>query len=149
MLPPLNLELFDRIKAHLRAHPEQLDMDCWAQTLGPDCGTVACIAGWACLLEDLVRPGESVHSRPNATPKGWALADRHAICCGVQDLGGAALGLTASEANNLFFVLNWPLELQRRYAVDSVEVVCAMIDLTIQKGTRTRTLVSSFSSETV
>lgn len=46
----LNVELLEKVKAKIRKHPEDLDMDVW------ECGTVACIAGHiikiACATDD-------------------------------------------------------------------------------------------------
>lgn len=41
---PLNVELLTKVKEHILAHPEELDMRNFI------CGTTACIAGHACLL---------------------------------------------------------------------------------------------------
>lgn len=43
------LELLERVKAHIRAHPEQFDMLTFGRVDDP-CGTTACIAGWSVIL---------------------------------------------------------------------------------------------------
>jgi hypothetical protein len=46
----MNIELFRRIQSHILEDPKRVVMDCW-RGQDEDCGTVACIAGWACILE--------------------------------------------------------------------------------------------------
>jgi hypothetical protein len=52
-------ELLDEIKAVITAEPKRINMDNWLfdpkdvpEPSRPACGTVACIAGWTCLLVD-------------------------------------------------------------------------------------------------
>lgn len=51
--PQLNTELFEKIKQKITENPEGLDMNKWRDR----CGTVMCIAGWACVLsgEDIMK----------------------------------------------------------------------------------------------
>ena len=64
----VNVRLFQRIKRAILAEPLRLNMRSWIDWVGnpysgllslrskrqsPTCGTVACIAGWACLLSEL------------------------------------------------------------------------------------------------
>lgn len=44
-----NAELAWRVIDHIDAHPDQHDQEVWIRR-GDGCGTVACLAGWACLL---------------------------------------------------------------------------------------------------
>lgn len=51
MLKKKTIELLKKVKKHILAEPRRLDMD----TMGEEsdeapCGTVACIGGWACVL---------------------------------------------------------------------------------------------------
>ena len=63
----LNLELFEKVKAHILEEPRRLSQITWltkkatqplrfAELLGglkePPCGTVACVAGWTSLLSE-------------------------------------------------------------------------------------------------
>lgn len=41
-----NNELLERTMQWIKDHPEQHDQNTWVN----DCGTAACFAGWACLL---------------------------------------------------------------------------------------------------
>ena len=48
-----NAELAYRVLDHIDAHPDQHDQHVWIERVmsgGKDCGTAACLAGWACLL---------------------------------------------------------------------------------------------------
>lgn len=58
----------------------------------PDCGTVACIAGWTC-----------------------ALGTRGRLMDGVRYTAQNLLGITSPQADALFYVQNWPTELKQRY----------------------------------
>lgn len=59
-LPKLNVRLLRRIQKHLRADPRRYNQRIWAKDIRfyrryaplevPECGTRACIAGWAVLL---------------------------------------------------------------------------------------------------
>jgi hypothetical protein len=59
----VNTELGRRILDHVTAHRSQFDMGIWGQW-DPECGTTACLAGWAMLLSgyrvnaqgDFIRP---------------------------------------------------------------------------------------------
>jgi hypothetical protein len=44
-----NAALAYRVLDHIDAHPEQHDQNVWVEE-GRDCGTAACLAGWAVLL---------------------------------------------------------------------------------------------------
>lgn len=44
-----NAELAYRVLDHIDADPEQHDQKVWIKRVN-DCGTAACLAGWACLL---------------------------------------------------------------------------------------------------
>ena len=46
----LNVELLQRTMAYIDAHPEQHDQGEWVERK-PECGTAACFAGWAAILE--------------------------------------------------------------------------------------------------
>lgn len=59
MEPKLNVPLLRQVQAMIRKYPQNLDMNEWSDGLivadkhtAPDCGTTACIAGWALALRD-------------------------------------------------------------------------------------------------
>lgn len=49
----VNHELFVKVLAHIVAHPESWRQGTWGQKT--ECGTVACFAGWACVLSPEVK----------------------------------------------------------------------------------------------
>lgn len=77
----MNIPLLIQIQAQIIQHPEHFDMATW------DCGSVACICGWAIRLTR----GESMQ---------WCGPYFHE--------GRRALGLTCEEGNRLFHRKNWP-----------------------------------------
>lgn len=105
----MNKELLLRVKAHILEEPRRLNMSNWIQnaeaglcvsyefesgeldihTLSkdevPPCGTVACIAGWACLLSD-----KKVR---NYSAESTAIR---------------SLNITFGQSEKLFFPYGWP-----------------------------------------
>lgn len=63
--PPLNFRLLRRIIVKLESNPEAYNQQTWGQSnrLAP-CGTAACIAGWASLLD-----GKFTHQQLRRNPK--------------------------------------------------------------------------------
>lgn len=56
----MNTELGRKVLAHVTARRDQFDMTVWGDR-DPECGTVACLAGWAMLLSGYrLRDGEFV-----------------------------------------------------------------------------------------
>lgn len=56
----LNVQLIERVRELIASHPERHEQGLWIDAhgaddlrddFGPDCGTSACVAGWAVLLE--------------------------------------------------------------------------------------------------
>ena len=84
----MNIPLLRQIQAQIIQHPESFDMTKW------DCGTAACIAGWACRLKGLKMP---ISSTPIGNPE---------IASKAQEL----LGLDEKQRPRLFLCLNWPME---------------------------------------
>lgn len=64
----MNVELLQKVKAHILEEPKRLfmpvvlhcNMSDVPEVRKPPCGTMACIAGWACLLKGV--PHLDVHS---------------------------------------------------------------------------------------
>ncbi len=44
-----NVELIEKILKHIDEEPKRLDMNAWVKDR--ECGTTACVAGWACILD--------------------------------------------------------------------------------------------------
>ena len=103
--PKLNLKLLRKIQKHILAEPARFVMWTWflrrADTTSsytpdggndrvkfPDCGTAACIGGWACILSGASLAGD-IHTRARNL-----------------------LGLTLDEGRDLFSENRWPLELR-------------------------------------
>jgi|SRR5579864_556807 len=93
-MPKLNVELLRKVKKHILEEPRRLDMGYWihATTASP-CGTVACLAGWTCILSNVV-PAFSLEAGELATP---------------------LLGLNERQKMSLFHTEHWPRELAEKY----------------------------------
>lgn len=90
---PLLLEIADRIAKR----PEQFQMAQWFSQL--DCGTVCCVAGWACVLSDIPL---RFHSK---------VADQGAEVLGLDlpnSLEHVWNGQPANAATRLFYLSCWP-----------------------------------------
>ena len=92
----LNVELLQRVKAHILEEPRRLEMYTWIDAApehpdAPPCGAVACIAGWTCILAGDPEP---ISTRRRA-----------------MDL----LGLDFLHSEVLFFVDHWPADLARKH----------------------------------
>lgn len=65
----MNTELGRKVLGHITTHREQFDMTVYGEKY-PECGTVACIAGWAMLLSGYQLsdgPGGSHFIRPDGS----------------------------------------------------------------------------------
>lgn len=74
----MNKELLERVARHIEANPEEFSMDEW------DCGTTACIAGWALRLS-----GENWRAVGSTEP---------------EDL----IDITYEQGSALFYQSGWP-----------------------------------------
>lgn len=120
----INVELLERVKAHILEEPRRFDMSTFvarasdpslllAPDMRPACGTVACIAGWAVFL--------SSGLPKKITEDLYESIESHAA--GLLGLGLEAGDLDdeeddpdgESEVSRLFYVPNWPAEFRRRY----------------------------------
>lgn len=110
--PMLNVELLQKVKAAILAHPHDFDMDDWVQPAktsevieqNESCGTVGCIAGWMVSLER----SESLSD----------LFDKRID--GAISIAGIARDLLDPEAyvvyqDELFYVSQWPEKYRRTY----------------------------------
>lgn len=81
----MNAEKVDKLIAYMEKVPAELiDMDIWAAKPVNGCGTIACIAGHACLME-------------RKQPRGsWAVT------------ASEILDLNETEKEVLFYQENWP-----------------------------------------
>lgn len=129
--------LLREIQRVIREEPKRMQMENWLMTglsgnPYPACGTVGCIAGWACIL-----------SRSNK-PESYATVALKFSGKNLEFLGADALGLSSLQARRLFMPydrefggLCWPRNLWRSYEKTkapkrSAEIVCKRIDLFIK-----------------
>ena len=99
----MNVELLRRVEQHILEEPRRLHMEGWYYSIEdrepyssePPCGTAACIAGWAQLLEAGWAPGELAYD---------VVGDDSTA----HDRGQEALDLDDAEAEALFYTSNWP-----------------------------------------
>jgi hypothetical protein len=119
LLKDHTIKLLRRVKKHILAEPKRLQMGAWGyRTSETQCGTAACIGGWAAILNKL--PGKkilelpkfeiyaTVDSAPYTSPKEIAVGSAQ---------GRNALEITPRQATRLFFVDQWPWKYQRAYVV--------------------------------
>ena len=98
--PKINVRLLRRIQKQILKEPRQFQMAAWFTTLGvddiPNCGTAACIGGWAMAL------------KRNWNPK---TADERTV----HEYSDAkkALGLDDIKGGRLFIFGEWPQQYQR------------------------------------
>jgi hypothetical protein len=118
-MPKRNVELLTQVRDLIQAEPAKLDMASWgcvkevedlgySETVKVDCGTTACIAGWAVQLA-----GDKFLVRGfNPSPEGgYFVSDsvaKNGRVCNIEDRAQKLLGLTYDEANQLF--INTPNE---------------------------------------
>lgn len=109
---PLNTKLFRKIQKHILEKPRRLAMVWWLQEKTDyeprvrdegelkshefaECGTAACIAGWAVLL----------------SPKAAKSID----VCEIRKKAERLLGVTKAEGSKLFSVAFWPPKFAQKY----------------------------------
>lgn len=112
----MNVDLLEKVKAHILEEPKRFDMALFISTPDdklfayPKCGTVACIAGWACTLSGIKEPAN------------WESAGRH------------VLELNPGESDRLFYDESWPDEYfdeyhaQKEQSSGRAEAACKRID---------------------
>lgn len=103
----VNIELLQRVKAKILEEPLQFAMeDFFTQEIFgfdapreeiPNCGTAACIAGWAFAL-DVGKKPESLRARGYSTREARIRLD-----------------LTQTQAGRLFLLIRWPNVYSSRY----------------------------------
>jgi len=114
----MNVKLLEKVKQHIIEEPKRFDMALFEVSIEdypiafleyPKCGTVACIAGWACILS-------------GQKPVIW---ERNAI---------KLLDIDKDQAARLFFDENWPGKYQGEYlrtkeqSKERAQVACERID---------------------
>lgn len=98
----MNVELLLKVKAAILEEPKAFDMIDWfRQSSAAPCGTTACIAGWAVVINEGCR-------RPGQVPS-WLRGD---TC---QYSGEVALEIDDEQAMGLFYIGAWPRLFAERY----------------------------------
>ena len=105
----MNIELLKQVRDHIKAHPEQFDMDVYYHP----CASVACIAGWAVVFSG----GEYRYSAAGVLYK----EDQQLTW---SDEGARVLGLTIQDATRIFF----------NYNIRTAEKAVAYLDKVIETG---------------
>lgn len=100
----MNKEMLMKIHDVLECEGD-VKMGSWASgSRVTKCGTVGCIAGWAMIING------------DTKKNGDLKAAVYAACGGDEEARGMELlGLTEEQANRLFYVQNWPEDLEDRY----------------------------------
>lgn len=100
----VNVDLFQKVKEKILEEPRRFDMSVWGNHVPllppetyPPCGTVACIAGWALLLES------------GAEAKGFD------FCSPVK--AAKVLALPLERRGEVFHAERWPDSFRARYQV--------------------------------
>lgn len=110
--PDLNIELLTKVMEHIEAHPDEHDQSFWAHR--SDCGTAFCFAGHA--VNMTLRPDESLYweklDAPGVELVGatWIetdpLSQTYQPPVLISERAARVLGLTVSEASDLFMATN-------------------------------------------
>lgn len=104
--------LLRQVETAILAEPKQFDISHWWEYVGagvPNCGTTACIAGWAIAIANHENPREA---RDRYIEKGYWDIVEHAA---------GILGITPSQGERLFFIYHWPARYRRQYGKLTVE----------------------------
>ena len=129
--PKLNVRLLRRIQKQILAEPRQFFMSWWF-TSDPDdvmskkipnCGTAACIGGWAVALSKKMKP-----ERARIFHGG-----------GIGPLATSLIGLDPAFADRLFVASWWPMQFRSKWRVASTplaraKVAAARIEHLIKTG---------------
>jgi len=100
----MNVELLEKVEQKLRRlrHKRHFHMATWGEK--NDCGTTACIAGHALLMEGYKIPADQSfreHEQQFISPSGRMVKPFNAA--------RKILGLTESQAEKLFAAYKWPI----------------------------------------
>lgn len=111
-MPKRNVELLTQVRDLIKADPSKLDMSHWGVVKGIEldyrdevkvnCGTTACIAGWAV---QLVGDKFLVHGHSKSAEGGYSVSlsvAKNGRVCDIEKRARKILGLTYDEAAFLF-----------------------------------------------
>lgn len=126
----MNVKLLRKVKAHILAEPKRLYMSSYIKSeahnmdIGhdyPKCGTAACIAGWACLLE----------LKPKDPYEFW---QTHSV--GPE--AAALLGIDDQAAYRLFEPSEWPKQFARGRSDDGAKETAKVAAARIEHFIKTK-----------
>lgn len=115
----MNVKLFREIQEAIRQEPERFDMSEWIEGHYVEngagfCGTAACIAGFACLLDANKTETEKKQSFKARVLNLLGLKQPCEI--GTPLRARKLLGIDYEQGERLFFVHNWPAQYRTAYA---------------------------------
>jgi hypothetical protein len=125
----LNVALLNKIKKHILAHPLAFHMGTWGSSTrkseATPCGTVACIAGWACYLSPKGKTFNAGFDIKNPETAEYAAPK--------------LLGISRRLSQELFFIGNWPRKYVDAYCelhteLEYAEIAASVIDSLIKNG---------------
>jgi len=115
----MNIEMLNRVKQTILDEPRKLDMNVFLKRY-PDemlgraedftpCGTHACIAGWACILDIMDKRGITVEEISRDTIRNKDDYENE------YGKAGKILAINRVEQYKLFYLEDWPSEFTKRY----------------------------------
>ncbi len=141
----MNIDLLLKVRAAILAEPAQFIMASWfakgsvyhhdedpessydrttdiPRGTIPNCGTAACIAGWTCAIAN-----------------GRLPAEQRLFSSGVDFVAEAALGIDQERGALLFYVREWPYDMQQAWLAATTlearaQVAAARIDKFVETG---------------
>lgn len=120
----INVALLREIQKQILKSPKQFRMWTWfvSDNSIPNCGTAACIAGWAIALKRKESPQKAYEWwwNSNGTLSPF-------------EIGKRALKLTNAQAGRLFIPEHWPAQFHKKNADDAEQAV-RRIDAFIKSG---------------
>jgi hypothetical protein len=114
----MNVKLLRRIQKHILAEPRRLEMSMWVRkgkpeidsyqsdsgyVTYPQCGTAACIGGWALII-----------SKKTVNNNGLNTGNRAAQLLGIPAMNGTDAEIL-SPSDKLFHVSDWPAKYEQAY----------------------------------
>lgn len=102
----MNVRLLRRIQKQILKEPRQFYQDAWFERAEgiPNCGTAACIAGWAIALSKKMTPAKAIGKFKDPSKFGRRLLD-----------------LEKEQSEKLFYRENWPSKYGRLYSSSSIK----------------------------
>lgn len=127
----INVRRLRAIQRQIAKEPAQFIMSRWFRkgVEFPNCGTAACISGWAVSLNQKANPLQTAIKLDPDFQREGALSSR--LHCQMPRKAGRLLGLNRKQCQRLFFLTEWPCKFQFsdwRCAETRAELAIARID---------------------